>query len=134
MPSNSWERETITLRADVVATVLEDGAVLLDLETKYFYLLNPTGWAIVQLFEAGATFDQVLKSCLAWGAPNGGDGVGRFVQGMVDEGLVGTSDTPSSPTPVEFSAAWISPLIEKQPEPLQKVMVSAFDPSMPLAE
>ena len=40
----------LTLRPDVVATVLEDGAVLLDLETKYFYSVNPSGWAILQLF------------------------------------------------------------------------------------
>ncbi len=28
------------LRPDVVATVLDGGALLLDLESKYFYLLN----------------------------------------------------------------------------------------------
>ena len=36
-------------RPDVVATVLDDGAILLDLETKFFYELDATAWALASL-------------------------------------------------------------------------------------
>jgi hypothetical protein len=31
-------------------------------------------------------------------------------------------------------AAWLLPVLSKHNEPLQRIMVSAFDPGMPLAE
>ena len=49
----------LVLSAEVVATVLENEAVLLDLRTKYFYSVNASGWAIAQLFESGTTRDAV---------------------------------------------------------------------------
>ena len=95
--NESPTQEMLSLRPDVVATGLDAGAVLLDLDTKYFYALNASGWALVQLFEAAASFDEARAFALACGAPDG-DGV------------------------------------ERQAEPLQQVIVSAFDPSIPLAE
>ena len=58
---------TWALRPDVVATVVEDGAVLLDLESKYFYSVNATGWAMLRLFEAGATREHAEERCKGWG-------------------------------------------------------------------
>src|SRR5262245_56392860 len=49
----------LSLQPHVVTTVIDDGAVLFDLETKYFYRLNATGWAMVKMFEDGATVEQV---------------------------------------------------------------------------
>jgi len=121
------------LRGDVVATVLEDGAVLLDLESKYFYALNATGWSIVQHFEAGSFLAAVDDYARASGAPDDGS-VRTFVAALESFGLLeptiaaGEGDPPAAP-PV-----WTPPTIERQPEPLQRVLVSAFDPSVPLAE
>ena len=42
--------------------------LLLDLESKYFYLLNPSGWAMTQLFERPASIDHVVERCREWGA------------------------------------------------------------------
>jgi hypothetical protein len=118
----------------VVATVLDHGALLLDLESKYFYLLNPTGWAVTQLFEEGASLDHVLDRCRAWGAPETDlEGVRSMVADMVRDGLVGPSSNASAPEG-EAPDAWQPVHMERQAEPLQRVIVSAFDPSIPLAE
>jgi hypothetical protein len=122
------------LRPDVVATILDHGALLLDLESKYFYLLNPSGWAITQLFEEGATLDHALERARSWGAAEADVAqIREMIDRMVSEGLIEPSATvansPGAP-PVE----WQPVSLDRQAEPLQKVIVSAFDPSIPLAE
>ena len=122
------------LRPDVVATVLDHGALLLDLQSKYFYLLNPSGWAVTQLFEDGASLDHALERCRAWGAPESDlVGVRDALSGMVREGLFMPSTSPMS-AQGEPPATWEPVKVERQAEPLQRVIVSAFDPSIPLAE
>lgn len=123
------------LRPDVVATVLNDGAVMLDLETKFFFSANSSAWAIAEMFEAGATLSEVQAACARWGAVNGDqrliDGV---IQQMVAEGLI--KPTEDAPVPAQTAAAktWVAPTLKKHLEPLQRIMVSAFDPGLPLAE
>ena len=122
------------LRDDVVATVLDYGALLLDLDSKYFYLLNPSGWAIAQLFEDGATVDHTLTRARRWSAHESDvDGVRTFVEKMLGEGLLEAVDAPAN-VDGEAPKTWEPVRIERQAEPLQKVIVSAFDPSIPLAE
>lgn len=122
------------LRADVVATVLDHGALLLDLESKYFYLLNPSGWAIAQLFEEGATADHAVERSRAWGAGDADlDGVRDQIRRMAAERLLEPADMPLNAAG-EGVTNWAPVSFERQPEPLQKVIVSAFDPSIPLAE
>jgi len=132
---------TYALRPDVVATVLDHGALLLDLESKYFYLLNPTGWAMTQLFESPTSIDDVVAACRTWGAPETDiDGVRTTVDQMISERLL--EPTPSNGVAVNGSAPqgalagieWEPVKMERQAEPLQRVIVSAFDPSIPLAE
>lgn len=124
---------TLMLRPDVVATVLEDGAVLLDLETKYFYSVNQSGWAILQLFEIGATRAQAEAQCRVWGAPDE-DGAVKFLDTLLSENLITQLDQPASPPSIDFTGPWTSPTVEKHHEPLQRIMISAFDPTLPLAE
>ena len=123
----------LALRSDVVATVLDDGAVLLDLESKYFYALNRSGWALIQLFETGSTVDDVIRRCRDWSGGNGRADAEQVVAFLVEEGLVEPCPGPVT-ADVEPPRPWTKPTIEKQAEPLQKVIVSAFDPSIPLAE
>ncbi len=122
------------LRPDVVATILDHGALLLDLDSKYFYLLNPSGWAITQLFEDGASVDHALERARTWGATDADlDAVTAMVDHMQSERLIQpatvVANTAGTP-PTE----WQPVSLERQAEPLQKVIVSAFDPSIPLAE
>jgi hypothetical protein len=126
--------ESYRLREDVVATVLDYGALLLDLDSKYFYLLNPSGWAVVQLFEDGATFDHACARARSWGATDADvQGVRQSLSQMLSERLLEPADAPVN-ADGEPPGAWQPVRFERQAEPLQKVIVSAFDPSIPLAE
>jgi len=122
-----------TLRSTITAAVLDSGAVLLDLESKYFYALNGSAWAIAQLFESGASIDAAKAQARAWGAPDDGH-VDAFIAQLQRFELLESSDPLSVAPDVEWHGSWTTPSIERQAEPLQNVMVSAFDPSIPLAE
>jgi hypothetical protein len=123
------------LRPDVVSTVLNDGAVILDLRSKFFYSANPTGWAIAQMFETGATRAEVHAAGQRWGAGSADvPDINSVIDQMISEGLVEPVETPTSATASVTVAAWIPPALSKHREPLQRIMVSAFDPGMPLAE
>jgi len=126
--------QPLILRPDVVVTTLEGGAVLLDLKTKYFYSVNETGWAITQLFESGATRADVHERSAAWGANGSLDSVTAFVERMAAEGLLTSGGDPAAPPESDFTGQWTVPSLEKHKEPLQRVMISAFDPTLPLAE
>jgi hypothetical protein len=123
--------EPLRLRDDVVATVLDDGALLLDLDTKYFYVLNKSAWAVVQLFESGTSVEHARKVCAA-AAINPLE-IDELVHRLADEQLVEAAEADTTPA---FSSVgeWCAPTLEKQQEPLQRVIVNAFDPSIPLAE
>jgi hypothetical protein len=122
------------LRPDVVATILDHGALLLDLESKYFYLLNPSGWALTQLFEEGASMDHALAQARSWGAGEADlVAVRQMVERLVSEHLIEPSEVIAN-VPGNSPEAWLPVSLERQAEPLQKVIVSAFDPSIPLAE
>ena len=122
------------LRPDVVATILDHGALLLDLESKYFYLLNTPGWSVVQLFEDGATTSHAVARAGAWGASETDRaGVAEMIERMTAERLLEATETPAN-TDGDAPAEWQAVSLERQAEPLQRVIVSAFDPSIPLAE
>jgi hypothetical protein len=125
---------SFSLRSSLIATVVEDGAVLLDLETKYFYQLNASAWAVAQLFESGgATLADVEAACRNWGAPDATTAACEIVERFEREGLI----EPAAPARViapAFEGTWVPPALARQSEPLQALVTSAFDPSIPLAE
>jgi hypothetical protein len=123
----------MSLRSTISAGVLDDGAVLLDLESKYFYVLNATGWAITRLFESGASVDDALRAADRWGAPDDAS-ISAFVAQLREFDLLEPAASPEAAAKVPWSGPWTTPTIERQAEPLQNVMVTAFDPSIPLAE
>jgi hypothetical protein len=122
------------LRPDVVATILDHGALLLDLDSKYFYLLNPSGWAVTQLFEEGASLEHTLGRVREWGATEADlAGVRDLVERLRSERLIEPAATLANVSGTRPDP-WVPVTLERQAEPLQKVIVSAFDPSIPLAE
>ena len=135
MSTPASHKDLLGLRADVVSAVLDDGAVLLDLATKYFYSVNSPGWAIVQLFENGATIEEAKARCRSWsGEQQSGDAVDRFIETLVADKLVTRVTDHARRQNVTVKDKWVSPIIEKHKQPLQRVMTSAFDPSIPLVE
>ena len=133
-PDSAMSRSAM-LRSSVVPTVFGEGAVLLDLTTKYFYHLNNTAWAIAQLIEStGASRDAVLERCKHWGfVPFEREQICSFLQQLEDFGLIEEADPGAMPA-VELPLRWSMPTIERQSEPLHRLVTSAFDPSIPLAE
>jgi len=132
MPSHM--EQPLILRADVVVTNLEHETILLDLESKYFYSLNPAGWVIVELFEDGATRARVEEICSQQVGEEGMGQVRPFLDELIGERLVEPSDETSVGPLSELSGSAEGPTLEKHREPLQKIMISAFDPTLPLAE
>ncbi len=127
--------QTLVLRADVVGTFVDGGAVLLDLDTNHFYETNTTGWAIVQLFEAGTTREHALEQCRHWGATAAdARALAEFLETLVAEKLIVPSDWPPATADAAPPVAWEAPTIQKAPEALQRIMKSPFDPTLPLAE
>jgi hypothetical protein len=125
----------LSLRPDVVATVVKDGAVLLDLSSKYFYSVNMSGWSILQMFESGATVEEVLNSCREVGVTEGNmPAIVAFITELSAEKLVTEGTTSSKADLPGPKGTWSPPTIEKHKEPLQRIMTSAFDPSIPMAE
>lgn len=123
------------LRPDVVSTVLSEGAVILDLRTKFFFSANLTGWAIAQMFEVGATRAEIHQASKHWGAQAAdAAAIDAIIDQMIAEKLVEpmNGNNPAS-SDVKVNN-WILPTLSKHREPLQRIMVSAFDPGMPLAE
>jgi hypothetical protein len=128
------DRQVYSLRPAVVATVIDDGAVLLDLESKYFYRLNASAWAMVRLFESGATVAGVQEQCRTWGASSEDmASVALVTKTLIEDHLIAPGDGIGA-ADVVLSGKWLSPLIDRQSEPLHRLINSAFDPSIPLAE
>lgn len=128
------------LRADVVATVMGEGAVLLDLRSKYFYSANGPAWGIISAFEMGARAESVRTACVA-------EGKGLLEEGMFLELMeqllaedlleargVGAEEAEWDGAVLALASGWGRPELVKHKEPLQRIMMSAFDPTIPLAE
>jgi len=124
----------LVLRSQIVGAVIEDGAVLLNLDTNDLYEVNTTGWAILQLFEGGARPDQVMQRCEQWGAPSNDPAVAQFLDVVIGDSLVAPSEWPPSTAEVPLAVTWSAPKIEKVPDALQRIVRSPFDPTLPLAE
>ena len=122
------------LRSDVVSTVLHNGGVILDLRSKFFFSANPTALAIVQMFETGATSAQVLEASRKWGANGDLPAVEQLIEQIIAEGLVEAATPAGGVMPEVTVGTWLLPVLSKHNEPLQRIMVSAFDPGLPLAE
>ena len=134
-PSSMDFDKAMTLGPNVVATIIDDGAVLLDLDSKYFYTVNRSGQAIIAMLEDGVTAPDLLARCASWGMPDTQrEEVRSFLARLADDRLIEVAPAAGAASSVSFDAAWQPPTIERQREPLQRIMASAFDPSLPLAE
>lgn len=98
------------LRSSIVPTVYGDGALLLDLTTKYFYHLNATGWAIVRLMENSATPPgPILKRCGQWGATSDDAAeIWRFLDDLHAFGLLEHAEPASLPD-IDAPVRWENP-------------------------
>jgi hypothetical protein len=74
-----------------VCTELEDGAVLLDLDTKYYYNLNETGLRIWQILEKPSTPGQIAEKLVSEyevDLDRASASVSRILKELTDERLI----------------------------------------------
>jgi hypothetical protein len=133
---------------EVVETVLEDGAVLLNLKTKFYYSLNGVGYTIWQLLDAAGSPEDLLQRVMAEYKSEDGQiakSVPNFIKELEREQLLiqhdydGT-DGPPNKESVEAEVSSLEkrpfnePELIKHDEPLHDVVLNPFDPQLPLAE
>jgi hypothetical protein len=136
--------------SEVVETVLEDGAVLLNLKTRFYYSLNKVGYRIWQLLDMAKSPEDLFHSVTAeYQAEDGQikESVSNFLKELEREQLVtihedGIEKHPHQET--QGSASTDTHSVEKKPftqpelikhdEPLHEVVQNPFDPQLPLAE
>lgn len=132
------------LNPDVVCSPLADGAVLFDLSSKQYYALNATGMLVWQWLEDGAPID-VCVATLEQRYPDVGRdafGVREFGSKLEDLGLAERGFAPpgSAPAPDAGGASpalppsWARPDVTPHGRPLSKVILSPFDPTVPVPE
>jgi hypothetical protein len=76
-----------------VVSEFRDGAVLLDLRTKQYLVLNPTGGLVCRLLAGGALRDELaraLSEAFQVAREDADRDVARFLAVLNDEGLVAT--------------------------------------------
>jgi len=138
----------VTQNPEVVVTELEDGAVLLNMQTRLYYSLNDTGLAVWNLVDGSASpGDLVTKLGETFALDNGAaaeEAISRCLAELEREALVVAGDRdppapsrPEAPTPRgpgDDKRRFVAPELIKHDEPLHEVSTSPFDPQLPLAE
>ena len=133
---------------DVVCTELEDGAVLLNMETRLYYSLNESALELWNLVDGRRTAPQIGEALTARCEiePEAArDIASRFVGELEEERLVVSAPSPEpaaaggsgAPPPAEPGGStrkFVAPELIKHDEPLHEVPSSPFDPQLPLAE
>ncbi len=123
----------ISLNPDVVCSVLDNGGVLLDLETKQYFALNATGLLVWQHLEDGgslalASDDRARAADLE-----------AFARSLVAHGLAMASTPAGDGQPLDgallrISEPWAAPVVTPHGRPLSQVILSPFDPTVPIPE
>jgi Coenzyme PQQ synthesis protein D (PqqD) len=128
---------------EVECSELQDGAVLLNMETRLYYSLNPVGLELWNAIDAADGPEQVadrLAGAFDVDKPAALDAVSRFVPELERERLVVASAERSVAPAAETGSAaaprrsFKEPQLIKHDEPLHEVATSPFDPQLPLAE
>jgi coenzyme PQQ synthesis protein D (PqqD) len=137
----------VTQNPEVVVTELEDGAVLLNMQTRLYYSLNDAGLAVWNLVDgSGSPGDLVTKlgETFALDDPAGAEeAISKFLAELEREALVvagerdapahSGAEAPTTPSPAD-KRRFAAPELIKHDEPLHEVSTSPFDPQLPLAE
>ncbi|MDA2916240.1 PqqD family protein [Nitrospinae bacterium AH_259_B05_G02_I21] len=132
---------------EVVYTDLEEGAVLLHLETRFYYSLNEVGQAVWRLLDSAENLEDMLEKLAEEYEVDGQsakDSVSRFLQELEREKLAlphreAEGERPhqgsaSAPAPSQQKRPFVEPELIKHDEPLHEVVMNPFDPQLPLAE
>jgi Coenzyme PQQ synthesis protein D (PqqD) len=127
---------------DVECTELEDGAVLLNMETRLYYSLNQVGLELWDAIDAADGPEQVasrVAGAFRVDDQTALDAVSRFVPALERERLVVPSTergvaTTREPESQDGQRTFEEPQLIKHDEPLHEAVAAPFDAQLPLAE
>jgi hypothetical protein len=132
---------------EVVCTELEDGAVLLNMETRLYYSLNQSGLEIFRLLAKGADEPELVRAVTGRfdvDEPGAQAAVSSFLtqlggERLIVEGEAGAEGVAPAGTDAGAETAparrpFATPELIRHDEPLHEVSTSPFDPQLPLAE
>jgi hypothetical protein len=132
---------------EVVYTDLEEGAVLLHLETRFYYSLNEVGQAVWRLLDSAESLEDLLEKlaeAYEVDVQRVEESVSKFLQELEREQLTlprreAIDERPrqgsaSAPAPSQQKRPFVEPELIKHDEPLHEVVMNPFDPQLPLAE
>ncbi len=132
---------------EVVYTDLEEGAVLLHLETRFYYSLNEVGQSIWRLLDSAESLEDMLRRLeeeYEVDVQRVEESVSKFLQELEREQLTlqhreaggkrPHQGSASAPAPSEQKRPFVEPELIKHDEPLHEVVMNPFDPQLPLAE
>jgi hypothetical protein len=137
----------LNLNPDVVCSPLDDGGVLFDLATKQYFALNASALAIWKFLEDGGSMDAVESALQS--APSGAPAsrladptisVRKFAQALVDHELATLAPGAGSITETrpmaltDLPRPWVPPSLAPHGRPLAQVILSPFDPTVPVPE
>jgi hypothetical protein len=134
----------ISLNPDVVCSVLDSGGVLLDLETKQYFALNSTGLLLWQFLEDGGSLAALGGGAAAGprrlSAPHAVD-LDAFARSLIAHGLAiaeapngGRAEGSPRGVPPPLPDPWVPPTVVPHGRPLSQVILSPFDPTVPIPE
>ncbi len=139
--------EALSKHPEVVCTELEEGAVLLNLETRSYYSLDRVGldiWNLIDSVDGAAELADRLVQSYEAGDESPRALVDAFLERLRSEALIVASEDVSEPAPSYASppadpsegtrGPLTVPLLSKHDEPLHEVPLHPFDPQLPLAE
>lgn len=129
--------QNLAANPDVLFSDLGEGGILFDLNSKRYFSLNASASAAWSYLEAGGSLAELERSLRnAQPVPDTGDayGLGEFAAFLVREKLAEPgSATVAVPVP-SLADAWERPRIEPHGNPLSDVILSPFDPTVPIPE
>ena len=133
----------LKMHPEVVYTDLEEGAVLLHLETKFYYSVNEVGQTIWRLLDSTVRLEELIQRLMAEyevEESRATASISRFLQDLEREQLVVRveEDSHKGSSAATIMPASKKPFAEpeliKHDEPLHEVVMNPFDPQLPLAE
>jgi hypothetical protein len=132
---------------EVVSTELEEGGILLNMETRLYYSLNREGLEIWSLLDSAAgpeELGRLLTSSFDVDEERAQAAVSAFLPELERERLVVASDQVRTEAGSDSETAerhggrtarpFLEPELVRHDEPLHEVAASPFDPQLPLAE
>jgi len=127
----------VTPNPDVLFSDLGEGGILFDLNTKQYFSLSPSAAMTWNYLDAGGSLAD-LEAGLVTQTPAGDaiDPYGlRSFAALLSQHKLAEAGRPAGAVPLPaVPAVWEHPRAEEHGNPLSEVILSPFDPTVPIPE